>query len=92
MTFDWDENKNTINITKHGIDFNDIVEAFENEMLIQRDEREDYDEDRFIGIGRIMSVEIVIVWTIRGNKIRIISARQANKKERKIYNAQVNKN
>lgn len=92
MNFDWDENKNTINISKHGIDFNDIPEAFDNEMLIKKDEREDYGEDRFIGIGKIMSVEIVIVWTIRGDKIRIISARQANKKERKIYNDKINKN
>jgi uncharacterized DUF497 family protein len=87
MTFEWDENKNTINISKHGIDFNDIVSAFYNEMLIQKDAREDYGEDRFIGIGKIMTVEVVIVWTNRDDKIRIISARKANKKERNIYNA-----
>ena len=60
-------------------------------MLIQNDEREDYGEDRFIGTGKIVTVEVVIVWTNHDDKIRIISARQANKKERNIYNAQINK-
>lgn len=92
MILDWDENKNKINISKHGIDFNDIVIAFENPLLIKKDDRENYGEDRFIGIGKILSVEVVIVWTIRGDTIRIISARQANKKERKIYYDKINKN
>jgi hypothetical protein len=86
MIFEWDEGKNDINISKHGIDFNDITDAFNNSMIIREDSRQDYGEDRFIGIGKIMSFEIVIVWTIRDEKIRIISARQANIKERKIYN------
>ena len=92
MNFDWDENKNIINIAKHGIDFNDISDAFDNEMLIKKDDRQKYSEDRFIGIGQINNIEIVIVWTYRNDKIRIISARQANKKERKIYNDKSNKN
>jgi len=92
MTLVRDENKNTINISKHGIDFNDIAEAFEHEMLVKKDEREDYGEDRFIGIGAISSIEVVIVWTTRGNTTRIISARQANKKARKIYNDKINEN
>jgi hypothetical protein len=92
MIFEWDENKNITNIAKHGIDFNDVVSAFDFDMLVRRDEREDYGEERFIGIGRIMSVEIVLVWTIRENKIRIISARQANKKERNIYYDAIHKN
>jgi uncharacterized protein len=58
-------------------------------MLVKKDTREDYREDRFIGIGKVMSVEIVIVWTNRDDKIRIISARLANKKERKIYNEKI---
>jgi uncharacterized protein len=92
MTLVWDDNKNTINISKHGIDFNDIADAFEHQMLVKKDEREDYGEDRFIGIGTISSIEVVIVWTTRGNATRIISARQANKKERKMYNDKINKN
>jgi uncharacterized DUF497 family protein len=37
MTLVWDENKNTINISKHGIDFNDIADAFEHQMLVKKD-------------------------------------------------------
>ena len=90
--FDWDENKNKQNITKHGIDFKDIPNVFNNPILIKEDKREDYGEKRFIGIGKLLSIEIVIVWTIRKNTIRIISARQANKKERNIYNERNDKN
>ncbi len=90
MILNWDENKNRINILKHGIDFYDIAEASENQMLVKRDERADYGEIRYIGIGTIFSIEVVIVWTIRDESIRIISARKANKKERKIYNDKIN--
>lgn len=86
MKLDWDENKNEINISKHGIDFNDLTEVYNNPMIVIKDERMDYGEDRFIGIAKMKSIEIVLVWTLRNNTIRIISARQANKKERKLYN------
>ena len=61
-------------------------------MIVKKDERENYGEDRFIGIGKIRNIEVVIVWTYHSDKIRVISARQANKKERKIYNEKINKN
>jgi len=54
-------------------------------MLVRKVERIEYGEDRFIGIGKMHSLEIVIVWTYRKDVIRIISARKANKKERNIY-------
>ena len=53
MILVWDQNKNTNNIVKHGIDFNDLREAFNNIMLIKRDDRADYGEDRFIGMQKI---------------------------------------
>ena len=92
MIFEWDENKNILNQSKHGIDFNHIPNAFDSPMIIKRDERENYGEDRLIGIGKIMNIIIVIVWTKRDDKIRIISARLANNKERKIYYDKINKN
>jgi uncharacterized DUF497 family protein len=46
----------------------------------------DYKEKRWIGIGKLEQVIVVLVYTIRGNNIRIISIRKANKIERKIYN------
>lgn len=85
LIFDWDSDKNLSNISKHSIDFKDIPKVFENEMLIKKDLRQDYGEDRLIGLGILLDLVIVVVWTLRNNKIRIISARQANKNEREIY-------
>ncbi len=51
MEFDWDEAKNLENIRKHEIDFADVPAIFDSEMLIELDERFDYGEDRWFGIG-----------------------------------------
>ena len=81
MRFDWDENKNLINISEHGFDFVDAWEIFESEMLTNLDDREDYGEDRWIGIGVFRGRRImVVVFTERGDDlIRIISVRKATK-------------
>lgn len=92
MKFEWDDNKNLSNIEKHGIDFQDVKSAFMYPILTKKDERFDYGEDRLISIGKIVNFCIVIVWTKRNNTIRLISARLANKRERKIYDEHINKN
>ena len=53
MRFEWSEPKNEINISKHGIDFADVKDMFNHPMLTMLDDREDYGEDRWIGIGWI---------------------------------------
>ncbi|MEH2066172.1 MAG: BrnT family toxin [Nostoc sp.] len=83
MQFEWDETKNLENIRKHRIDFADVPGMFDNSMLIELDERFDYGEDRWIGIGFLGNGVAVVVWTERQNNIvRIISARRANRYER----------
>lgn len=90
MQFDWDETKNQINIDKHGIDFADVVELFNHPMLTLLDEREDYGEDRWIGIGWIKSLIGVVIYTERdGDVIRIISARKATKTEVRHYDKSI---
>ena len=87
MNFEWDENKNKSNQEKHGIDFNDAKEIFEdNNRKTSPDLRYDYDEDRWITIGKLLDIIIVVVYTMRDTAYRIISARYAKKKERKSYN------
>ena len=82
----WDENKNAVNIRRHGIDFVDVPEIFDYYMLIDLDDRENYDEDRWIGIGILRNSIVVVVFTERPHDtIRIISARKANKYERQRY-------
>ena len=86
MKYIWDDEKNNINIKKHGIDFADVTEMFDYPMLAGLDTREDYSEDRWIGIGMLRNIVAVIVFTeINENTIRIISARKATKKERGKY-------
>ncbi|MES2142544.1 MAG: BrnT family toxin [Pseudomonadota bacterium] len=50
MQFEWDEQKNTLNIQKHGIDFTDTYELFEQPILVLKDARKDYKESCYIGM------------------------------------------
>ncbi|MFP4006893.1 MAG: BrnT family toxin [Spirulinaceae cyanobacterium] len=86
MQFEWDELKNQSNIIKHGFDFADAFAIFNLPMVVEFDEREDYGEDRYIGIGLLSSRVVVVVYTEPDEKtIRIISLRKALSYERKRY-------
>jgi len=86
MQFEWDEEKNRLNIQKHGIDFHDVIEMFDHPMLVQADNRDDYGEYRWVGVGMMKMHAGVVVYTERvDDVIRIISARKANKYEVKGY-------
>ena len=85
MKYVWNSKKAKINLKKHGVDFADAIEVFEDLCAITCEDA-DHSEERFItmgldAFGRI----IVVVYTYRGEKIRLISARKANKKEQKQY-------
>lgn len=89
MKFEWDKNKNNSNIEKHGIDFNNITEVFQdqNKVIVNVEKSEEkYGEKRKIVIGKIINIYYTVVYTIRKRYYRIISARKASKKERKLYN------
>ena len=86
MKFVWDEQKNRINIRTLGFSFADAWEIFETPMLVDLDERFDYGEDRWIGIGRLRSRTVVIVYMEPDDEtIRIISLRKALSHERYAY-------
>ena len=86
MNFEWDEDKNQENIRKHGFDLADAWEIFEAPMLAYLDTKEDYDEDRWSGIGLLGNRIVIVVFTERGeDTIRIISLRKALKHERKKF-------
>jgi len=88
MTYQWNPNKAKSNLKKHGVSFADAVGVFEDENAITiQDEHER--EDRFITIGRdFLSRILVVVYTFRDIVIRIISARKATARERKMYEEQ----
>ncbi|NLX29246.1 MAG: BrnT family toxin [Bacteroidales bacterium] len=91
MDFEYDQHKNRSNIIKHGIDFADAESIFMYPMLIREVVRSDYGEQRWISIGLLKGIVVVMVFTIRRGKMRIISIRKANLKERDIYNEKVRK-
>ena len=86
MQFEWDETKNVANIRKHKIDFSDVPAIFKGAMLIDYDDCLDYGEDRWIGLGLLYGIVVVVVFTEPvEDTIRIISARKANTKEQEEY-------
>ena len=88
MTYEWDPNKDKSNYKKHRVRFADAVGVFEDENAITIND-EYAREDRFITIGRdFLSRILVVVYTFRDIVIRIISARKATAREKKIYEEQ----
>jgi len=87
MHFEWDENKRLSNLIKHGIDFADATAVFSDERRISRvDQRNDYGEIRIKTIGKMQEKLVAaVIHTDRNNNLRLISARSANKTERKQY-------
>jgi len=90
MEFEWDEDKNEINIRKHKIDFEDVPEIFNGPMIVNFDDRVDYGEDRLIGIGLLENWIAIVVFVEKDeNTIRIVSARKANKDEGKRFQEEI---
>ena len=89
MKFEWNPEKNEINIRKHGVDFDEAETVFEDERAVTIYDEEHYDnEDRFkiIGISRKLRELTVCHCLSNGDEItRIISARRATKNESKLY-------
>ena len=86
MPFEWDETKAAENYAKHGVSFETATEVFRDMFAVERlDDREDYGEDRFILIGIVDGTVLTVVYTERSDRIRIISARQATKREQDDY-------
>ena len=88
MKFQWDENKERINITKHGLDFKTAARVFEDENRIEfYDEKHSDEEDRYITIGMVNQIAVIImlVYTEREDAVRIISARKATRQEKEAY-------
>ena len=91
MIFEWDEAKRQSNIEKHGIDFVDILPAFQaRDRLIFRDNRGNHTEDRYILFAPIKGRLCCAVYTIRNDTIRLITARKCNDREVKHYEQKKN--
>ena len=84
MEFEFDPEKSAANEIKHGIDFDDAQALWDDPWLVEAPARTE-DEPRFIVIGRIGERHWSAVWTLRGERIRIISVRRARKEEVERY-------
>lgn len=84
MAFEWDEAKRESNLQRHRLDFVDAEAVFNGIVFTFEDDRFDYDEPRYITLG-ILNDVVVIVHTERDDNIRIISMRKASKYEQKLY-------
>lgn len=86
LSFEWDEAKAKINLTKHGVPFDEALPVFLDPNRIERhDGREDYGEDRYVAIGLVDGFELSVTYTLRDQTIRLISARKATRHEQRDY-------
>lgn len=87
MKFEWDENKNKLNIQKHGINFRDAVYVFSDPFALNMPDVYSETEERWLLLGKNLKEQILlVVHTFRyDDVIRIISARKATNKEKSTY-------
>ncbi len=87
MQFEWDHNKSSTNLRKHGVSFVEAATVFGDPLSITvSDPDHSFDEDRFLIIGSTSSDRLLIVSFVeRNDRIRIISARELTSAERKAY-------
>jgi len=85
MNYEWDERKDRLNCINHGISFHEAG-AFDwaRAVIVDRSRHAD-GEPRFAGIGPLDDKIHTLIFTMRGDKVRIISLRRSNKQEEKIY-------
>lgn len=85
ISYEWDEAKRLTNLGLHGLDFADAREFNWESALVIRDDRKEYNEQRFIAYGKYFERLTVMAFTNRENSIRIISWRKANQRENRAY-------
>ena len=85
MDYEWDEAKRAANLAKHGVDFPAAVAVLEARPPVFADERRDYGEPRYVALGGLDGRLLVVVFTLRGQAVRIISARKANAREVQLH-------
>ena len=86
--YEWDEAKREANLVKHGVDFMDALEVFADPLRVERvNRRREYAEERREVVGMVRDQMLFVVYTLRGEVRRLISARRASRNERRAYYA-----
>ena len=93
MEFEWDDAKSDACLAHRGFDFAYAIRAFlDDDRVVCRDHRWDYGEDRYRVLGTIEGRVFVVIYTVRGSVMRIISARKANGREVREYEQNTRQN
>lgn len=86
MQFEWDEAKRRRNLAKHGVDFLDVLPAFDGRPTLEwQDARCDYGEARWAILAEVEEVVLHITFTRRSKSVRLISVRRASRRECEAY-------
>ena len=83
-SFEWDDAKARANYRKHGVDFETATETFDDPFAIERADLSD-GEERFLITGMAATRLLTVVYTTRGERIRLVSARRATRREHDNY-------
>lgn len=87
--FEWDDAKATANYAKHGVTFEAARDVFKDPFAIEQiDDRHDYGEERWTLLGMAGDRLLLVAYTMRQNRVRLISARAAEPFERREYHEQ----
>jgi len=81
MEFEWDPAKHARSLQERGVGFDNGAKIFLGRVVAWRDDRKDYGEQRFRAVGETQGAVLHVVFTWRGEVMRIISVRPANRKE-----------
>ena len=84
--FEWDDSKAAKNFATHGVAFEFARKVFRDPLALEwQDTSEDYGEERYIVVGMAESRLLFVAYTLRNNRIRLISARSAEPYEQRRY-------
>jgi uncharacterized DUF497 family protein len=81
--FDWHETKQIENFRKHKIDLDDAIRLFLRRHILRRSDR--HGEERYLAVGMVDEELVAIIYTMRADVCRVISARRARKDEQRAY-------
>jgi uncharacterized DUF497 family protein len=86
MDCEWDPAKARANLQKHGVDLADAVIALEDDLALTIADPDAEGEERFVSLGMDSRGRLLVtVFTVRGNRVRLISSRRATRAERRAY-------
>ena len=84
MEFEWNTSKAATNVRKHGIPFELAVQVFADPARTEWLD-DNSEEERWVTVGLVDGIELYVVYTVRAERVRLISARKATRDERKEY-------